>query len=312
MTIRAGTGNPAALSLDEIPAAFDTEFLDWFRDRTEAYWESLPELTPKRTLRHFVKQETGGSLWQRGTRWLGGLDDGEIEEIERRWNLRFPVDYRRFLQRLDAPDRGMMAAGFVDRSDGETGRGVLPLGRRRWFRAGRFVEPDREHGELARAHYGRYQDMVLTEDPSFYNWSRDTDAIEALLAWVVSGLEFDVECNGLWAPSWGAKPATVDDQKRCLRGLVEAAPRLIPVYGHRCLVGESGVAANPVLSIWQSDIVVYGADLRDYLLHDFSDLLGLSDEAQEELEDAIGERIGAAEPVHHSIPFWGELLAINA
>lgn len=306
-----GTTHPGDRPTNEIPAGFDAQFLDWFRDRTEAYWASLPEVTPQETLRHFVKEEVGGRQWQAGTRWLGGLDDGEITEIERRWSLRFPDDYRFFLRRLNAPDRGMLSAGFVDRSSARSGRGVLPLDARRWFGAGKPVEPDRGHGELARARYGRHQDMVVTEDPSFYNWSRDTDAIEGLLEWVVGGLQFDVEYNELWAPSWGPKSATIDEQTSRLRELVEAAPKLVPVFGHRCLVGESTVAANPVLSVWQADIIVYGADLRDYLLHDFSYLLGLSGELEAELHSSIGERIRAAQPIHNSIPFWGELLAIN-
>ena len=293
----------------DVPSSFDSAFLDWFRERTEVYWASLPVRTPEEILAEYVKAEIGGREWQPGTRWLGGIGTDEISEIEGRWRLRFPADYRLFLQELGAPDRSMFSAAFVDRSDAGAARGLLPLDLRRRFRSATPVEPDRSRGELARVRYGRRQDMVLTEEPSFYDWSRDLGAISGLLDWIVEGLEFDVECNGLWAPSWGEKPATLAEQTGRLRELVEEAPKLIPVYGHRCLVEKADDRGNPVLSIWQSDIIVYGNDLRDYLLHDFGYLLGLSDEMVDASRPAWSDDDVRR---HEAIPFWGELLALNA
>jgi hypothetical protein len=50
----------------------------------------------------------------------------------------------------------------------------------------------------------------------------------------------------------------------------------------------------PVLSVHQSDIIVYGADLRSFLLHELDGLLGLEDDHRW-MEADVGY-----------VPFWGE------
>jgi hypothetical protein len=89
--------------------------------------------------------------------------------------------------------------------------------------------------------------------------------------------------------------------------LVAAAPGLIPVFGHRYLLARPCVVGNPVLSVYQSDIIVYGEDLRGYLLIEFGDLLGLDRERLAQERTAI-ERMEGCE----AIPFWGELIAGDA
>lgn len=69
----------------DIPPAFDAVFLEWFRDRTEAFWASLPIRTPDAILADFVEAGVGGSAWQRQTRWLNGLDGEQIARAEDRW-----------------------------------------------------------------------------------------------------------------------------------------------------------------------------------------------------------------------------------
>jgi hypothetical protein len=149
-----------------IPPQFDTAFLDWFRDRSEAVWASLPVRKPKKILAEFVRRDVGGDVWQPGTRWLGGLDTEEIAKAEDRWQVRFPPDYRLFLERLHVPDRPPLIAGFTKKL-----KGKAPV------------------GELARATYNSNNDMVLREGVSFYNWSTDIDALQAMFdgsprAWI--------------------------------------------------------------------------------------------------------------------------------
>ena len=45
---------------------------------------------------------------------------------------------------------------------------------------------------------------------------------------------------------------------------VRAAPPLIPLIGHRYLPSQPNESANPVFSVYQSDIIYYGRDLADY------------------------------------------------
>lgn len=159
---------------------------------------------------------------------------------------------------------------------------------------------------LARSSWDEEQDMVLTEEPSFYNWLSDVDALQDAFNWLVEGLEFDVE-NDLWESGWGPKPATLDEQKARVRELVEAAPKLIPVIGHRYLLAEPCVPGNPVLSIYQSDVVVYGEDLRDFLLHELGDWLGLRDWQTADVLQSKGST-GRDESYYETIPFWGGLI----
>ena len=59
--------------------------------------------------------------------------------------------------------------------------------------------------------------------------------------------------------------------KLLLRQAVPAdVPQLVPVCGHRYLPGLAGTVGYPVLSVYQTDIIVYGCDLRDYLNREFS------------------------------------------
>lgn len=162
------------------------------------------------------------------------------------------------------------------------------------------------------AHYtnepGTASRLVPDEAPAFRNWLSDTDNIQHALDWLAEGLEFDIEYADLWRPGWGPRPATLDARKARLRQLVAHAPRMIPVFGHRYLLAEPCRASNPVFSIYQSDIIVYGPDLRTYLLVEFGDLLGL-DQRETEWAAVQGQR--GHEAFYASIPFWGDLYTHN-
>jgi len=135
--------------------------------------------------------------------------------------------------------------------------------------------------------------LAPVERPGFYHWQRDEAAIRARFARVIDGLVFDVEHNALWRPSWGARPGDAEGRRARVAELVAAAPRLLPLFGHRYVLAEGPTV---VLSVHQSDIIVYGADLREYLVNELHDLLEIEHEW----------------PVTHvetaGIPFWGELI----
>lgn len=73
--------------INDIPQRFDEAFLRWFRERTEETWQKYQT----RTFEEFMASRVGGSDWQQGTRWLGGLSEQEIATIEQRYHLRFPL-----------------------------------------------------------------------------------------------------------------------------------------------------------------------------------------------------------------------------
>jgi hypothetical protein len=99
---------------------------------------------------------------------------------------------------------------------------------------------------------------------------RGGSGITQLLAQPVDGILFDVVENGYWHGSWGLRPDNPDEAV-VLAGLqLSGVPRLIPVYGHRYLPMGRGTYGYPVLSVMQTDVVVAGADLEDYIAREFA------------------------------------------
>lgn len=208
--------------------------------------------------RDFFAEEIGGADWRPGTKWGSGLDDAAIDAAEKRHGLRFPADYRLFLRRLHAPVPDMSGAFF----NGPGGA------------------------------------LTAADRPSFYDWSgRQDAAIRGALEDVIGGLAFDVERNRLWPDDWGVRPADEAARLAVVRAQVAAAPKLIPVFGHRFLLAEPCAIGNPVISIHQSDMIVYGSDVRRYLLAELDRVIGEEPPDDEPLREGIAE-----------IPFWGQFL----
>lgn len=130
-----------------------------------------------------------------------------------------------------------------------------------------------------------------------YDWRRDDEAIRKALEWPLEGLLFDLEHSNLWLPQWGERPDTLGGRAEVLTDLVHAAPRLIPIFGHRYIPEQPALAGNPVFSVWQSDIVYYGGDLADYVRREF-------EPGPFPLPPVTG-------PVRR-IPFWADLVDANA
>ena len=124
------------------------------------------------------------------------------------------------------------------------------------------------------------------ERPFFYDWRRP-EQIAAARAEVLDGLCFDAEHNAWW-PNGVARPSSAKERSQALEAVLDGAPRLWPLVGHRHLVGDDGV----VLSIHQTDVIVWGNDLRTALLNELGPALGLG-----------GAFSAAALP---PLPFWGD------
>ncbi len=104
----------------------------------------------------------------------------------------------------------------------------------------------------------------------FPNWrSGEEEMLRSWLRSPLDGVIFDVEHNGFWLPEWGPRPEILDEALRRAEEFVAAAPRLIPIYGHRMIAAEPHEAGNPVFSVHQTDIIYYGFALADYLRHEF-------------------------------------------
>lgn len=107
-----------------------------------------------------------------------------------------------------------------------------------------------------------------------YDWTGPEEPIRRKLSWPLEGLLFDVEYNALWRLDWGERPARAEERAEIVAALVARAPPLIPILGHRYLPAEPSEPGNPVLSVYQSDIIYYGRDLEDYFFHEFGGGVG--------------------------------------
>ncbi len=255
------------------PHGFTPDFLEWFRVRTEAAWATYQQVD----LTTFAARGAGGCDWQRGTRWLTpGLSQEEITQVEQQLHLVVPPDLRLFLQCLHTVDRPMRCAGWSDYREGEE------------------------------------QHLIAYTQPSFYNWRTDVETLRNAQEAVITGLEFSIEYGAVWPSAWGSKPVTLKAQKARLREMMAAAPRVIPICGHRYLLAEPNRAepdqgGHPIFSIMQADIAVLAADLRSYLLYACVDLLGLNPRrVRKEITSVVHSRVAH----YTAIPFWGELLTV--
>ncbi|MFB7831604.1 SMI1/KNR4 family protein [Streptomyces sp. NPDC056056] len=136
--------------------------------------------------------------------------------------------------------------------------------------------------------------------PRWPDWrGGDPDDLADRLARPADGLLFDVEHNGFWHPAWGPRPSRVAEALRLARAELANVPPLVPLYSHRYLPGTSGDWGHPVLSVVQTDIIVYGNDLADYLRHEFT---GRASSAPPGRRSTSGRTSSAAVPASTSPP----------
>ncbi len=161
------------------------------------------------------------------------------------------------------------AAGFIGATWRRGTHWTGPLGDERMaqvegrfgvhFRAGHRLFLQTLHGTTPWRRGADYStgDLALSEAPGFYDWLRDEERIRAALSMVadtsVFAEELDLHHGG----------------RRWLEG--GPRPQLLPIFGHRYVVDDD---SQWVLSIVDSDAIVYGENLRDYLLIELADVIG--------------------------------------
>jgi hypothetical protein len=139
-----------------------------------------------------------------------GMEEREIDTVERRYGFRFPPDLKQFLMH------------------------ALPV------------------------------------SPPWVNWRDGDEAqIRESLNWPYEGMCFDIENAQFWLQQWGEKPANLEEAFAIAKRAVDAAPKLIPVCGHRYVPDRPLEEGNPVFSVHQSDIIYYGTNLQNYLENEF-------------------------------------------
>ncbi|WP_064965754.1 hypothetical protein [Tenacibaculum ovolyticum] len=220
--------------------------------------------------------------WAYGAKWIG-MKENEIDAIEKTNNFKFSNYHREFLKVLHTTDKKQVFE---------------------------YTETFDEDAE------------VLFEERSyFYNWNTDIDNIRRELNYVYEDLLKDTLEHGLWLRSWGTKPESIDDRKKIFTRWYHNAPKLIPIYGHRFVISEPKEMDNTILSIMGSDTIIYGVNMRHYLLNELKEELGLYElvydkeddqyypEPSEELMEALKLEFDSLNG--KEIPVWKEFLISN-
>lgn len=176
--------------------------------------------------------------WIHGAKWIG-LTEEEIDEVEKEYGIVFSFEHRAFLKILHSIDR----------------KEILE-----------YTETFEEDAEI------KYDERSF-----FYNWKEDKEEIKKAFNWPYKTIYKDIiGANKVWLKSWGnVRPKSDSDKEKIFSEWLQKAPKLIPITSHRSVVSDLTSEEKPVLSIWGSDIIVYGWNMRHYLLNELKEHLNL-------------------------------------
>ncbi|MEM7228140.1 MAG: SMI1/KNR4 family protein [Planctomycetota bacterium] len=115
-------------------------------------------------------------------------------------------------------------------------------------------------------------ERILPVGATFPKWRGLTaDDFQRQQDWLIDGILFDVlepEFQ-FWLPAWGDRPLDDGEAELVVRAAFDAAPTLLPVYAHRFIPTTPAESGNPVFSVMQTDIIVYGSSLPNYFRREF-------------------------------------------
>jgi hypothetical protein len=139
---------------------------------------------------------------------------------------------------------------------------------------------------------------ALPVEDGWPNWrSGPFNYIDERLRWPTEGILFDVEHNAFWAQAWGERPTDVTAALELADTKLHHVPKLIPVYSHRYLPVDPPASGLPVISVYQTDLVVYHRSIDALFRMNRIGKLEI-DMSYRPLEDM---------EILRRIPFWGAL-----
>lgn len=220
--------------------------------------------------------------WVYGAKWVG-MKENEIDTIEKENNIKFSDSHREFLKVLHTTDKKQIF---------------------------KYTENFDENAE-----------ELFEERSYFYNWNTDIQNIKRRLNYVYKDLLRSTLEYGFWLKSWGLRPESNDKRKEIFDRWYNNAPKLIPIKGHRFVISEPTTTDNPILSVVGIDTIIYGVNMRDYLLNELREELGLyklvydkeADEYDGEYEEILKEELNLGYKLQNEIeiPIWKEFLISN-
>ncbi len=103
----------------------------------------------------------------------------------------------------------------------------------------------------------------------FPRWRTRDVSLSISLAFPADGICFEVEHNDFWLEAWEPRPAQLDKAVAVAHQSLEVAPALVPIYSNRFMPSDPAWSGNPVISVYQTNIVVEAPNLGQYLAAEF-------------------------------------------
>ncbi|SNS99606.1 hypothetical protein [Rhodococcoides kyotonense] len=124
--------------------------------------------------------------------------------------------------------------------------------------------------------------------------NEDDNPIRRQLDWVAEGFIFDAlnQSPPFWGASWGPMPSDPDEVATAVRRELASWPRLVPIFGHRYTPAAPAPSGSPVFSVWQTDIIYYGANLIHYLVNELPPGKGIKEHV----------------PIKVKVPIWSRFV----
>ena len=243
-----------------------TSFLAWVKTTTELQWSKDP-----------------ADSYFYNAKWLP-LSEQEIDELERKYAIKFGHEHRSFLKIMHTIDK------------------KNPV----------YTEWDDTEG-------GENPAETMGHPSYFYNWHEDTKWIEYRLTWPYETILQDIRgLNKTWLKSWGPRPDNVEEKIRAFSEWYSKAPKLLPITAHTFLMDHNFSGLKPVVSVWGTDTVIIAWNLRHYLMRKFSRELGLETLVYDEEDKCYyGEMVrGIPEldaletirTIDADIPYWKDVI----
>ena len=108
------------------------------------------------------------------------------------------------------------------------------------------------------------------QDAGFPDWNNEPiESLSKRFDVFTESVIFDITNNNFWYSKWGKKPEAINDRVNLAKDKLKTEPKPIPIYLHRCMLSQPNIIGNPILSIYQTDMIFYGNDLYDYFKNEF-------------------------------------------
>ena len=127
-----------------------------------------------------------------------------------------------------------------------------------------------------------YKEMLMNFVPvsnGFYNWNdyskENVNLIKNMLELPYEDIIFDIRENDFWLEQIGEHSNDVEERIKMFNNYKNNIPKIIPIYSHRYVISDNNVE-YPVISIHQTDVIYYGANLLEYFENEFNKTYNIS------------------------------------